>query len=108
MVDPFHFNPGIKDNNGKLVMLYSQPLVKITMHALGHVLGLHHDMINKISLMYPSVSRSYINDKIQKNTFYWDDITSVPKLTESYGTSNIITRTIDRWMGKRTRKSTYE
>jgi len=107
LVDPFHFNPGQKDSNGNLIMLDSQSSVKITMHEFGHVLGLKHDVINRYSMMYPSVSRSYINGKIQKKTFYWDDITSVPRLTESYGSSNIFQRWLERWRGRRTRESTY-
>jgi len=108
LVDPFHYNPGQTYSNGQLVMLSSQPLVKITMHEFGHVLGLRHDIINRSSMMYPSISHSYINGKIQKKTFYWDSITSVPRLTESYGSSHIIPRTLDRWRGRRTRESTYK
>ena len=107
LVDSVNFKPGQKDGNGNLIMLASQSSVKITMHELGHVVGLRHDLINRISMMYPSVSRSYINGKIQKKSFYWDSITSVPRLTESYGSSNIITRILERWRGRRVRESTY-
>lgn len=107
LVDHINFKPGQKDSSGNLITRSSQSSVKITMHELGHVLGLRHDLINRFSMMYPSVSRSYIGDKIIKKSFYWDGITSTPRLTESYGSSNIITRTLDRWRGRRTRESTY-
>jgi len=106
-VDPINFKPGQRNPDGSLTTRSSQSSVKITMHELGHVLGLRHDLINRISMMYPSVSKSYINGKIQKKSFYWDGITSTPRLTESYGSSHIIPRTLDRWRGRRTRESTY-
>lgn len=106
-VDSVNYTPGQKDSNGNLITLSSQSTVKITMHELGHVFGLRHDLINRYSMMYPSVSRSYIGNKIQKKTFYWDDITSIPRLTESYGKSNIFQRWLERWRGRRTRESTY-
>jgi len=108
LVDPFNYNPGQTDANGNLIMLASQSTVKITMHELGHMLGLRHDVINPSSMMYPSISQSYIAGKIQKNSFNWDKVTSIPRLTESYGSSHILTRTLDRWRGRRTRESTYK
>jgi len=107
LVDPIHFTPGQKDSLGRLIMRASQPTVKITIHELCHILGLRHDLINKASMMYPTVSRSYIGGKIIKPTFYLDKITTIPRLTESYGSSNIIPQHLYRWRGRRTRKSTY-
>lgn len=108
LVDPFNFNPGQKHSNGDLIMRASQSTVKITMHELGHILGLRHDVINRLSMMYPSISRSYRADKVIKESFYWDSITSVPRLTESYGTSFMIDEHLSRWRGRRTRESTYK
>lgn len=107
LVDPINYTKGQSNVGGGLSMLASQSTVKIAMHELGHILGLRHDIINKSSMMYPSVSRSYIGNKIQKKTFHWDSITSIPRLTESYGSSGIIERILERWRGRRTRKTTY-
>ncbi len=107
LVDPINFKKGDKNLDGTLIMRGSQPTVKIAMHELGHILGLRHDLINRGSMMYPSVSRSYINNKIQKKTFYWDSITSIPRLTESYGSSFMIDEHLSRWRGRRIRESTY-
>lgn len=107
LVDPINYFKGQKDKFGNLVMLASQPVVKIAIHELIHNLGFRHDLINKASMMYPTVSRSYIGGKIIKPTFYLDSITTIPRLTESYGSSGIIERTLDRWRGRRTRESTY-
>lgn len=107
LVDPVNFKKGDKNLDGTLIMRGSQSTVKIAMHELGHILGLRHDLINRGTMMYPSVSRSYINGKIQKKTFYWDDVTSIPRLTEKYGSSHIFQRWLDRWRGRRTREITY-
>lgn len=106
-VDSKNFIKGQRDALGRLVMRASQPVVKIAMHELGHILGLRHDVINKGTMMYPSVSRSYSVGKIIKKTFYWDGVTSIPRLTKYYGSSNILSRTITRWRGRRTREKTY-
>ncbi len=107
-VDGINYRKGQVNHQGGLIMLKTQPLVKIAMHELGHILGLRHDIINKSSLMYPSISRSYdFNGKIIKESFEWDDITSVPRLTRLYGSSNIFARHLNRWLSRRTRKSTY-
>jgi len=107
LVDPKNFYKGQRDAFNRLIMRASQPTVKIGIHELCHNLGLRHDLINKASMMYPSVSRSYIGDKIIKPTFYLDNITTIPRLTESYGSSHILQRWLDRWRGRRTRASTY-
>ena len=107
LVDDVNYKKGQLDSKGNLLMLASQASVKICMHELGHILGLRHDLINRASMMYPSVSRSYIRNKIQKNTFYWDKITSIPRLTQSYGNANILDRLLGRWQSRRTRESTY-
>ncbi len=106
-VDAINYVKGQKDKFGNLVMLASQSVVKIGMHELGHIFGLSHDLINKLSMMYPSVSQSYIGGKIIKPTFYWDSVTSIPRFTESYGSSHIIPQHLYRWRGRRTRESTY-
>jgi len=107
LVDPINYFKGQKDKFGNLVMLASQPVVKIGIHELIHNLGFRHDLINKASMMYPSVSRSYVGGKIIKKTFYLDSITTIPRLTESYGSSNIFQRWLNRWRDRRTRESTY-
>jgi len=107
LVDPVNFTKGQRDGFGKIVTRGSQSTVKIAMHELGHILGLRHDLINRGTMMYPSVSRSYIGDRIQKETFYWDKITSIPRLTEAYGSSFMIDEHLSRWRGRRTRESTY-
>ncbi len=107
LVDNKNYTKGQKDSNGNLIMLASQPTVKIAMHELGHTLGLRHDVINKESLMYPSLSRSYKSNNIIKDSFEWDNITSIPRLTKSYGSSNIFSRHLNRWRNRRTREYTY-
>lgn len=107
LVDSVNFTPGQTNPDGSLVTRASQPTVKITMHEFGHVLGLRHDLINRISMMYPSVGRTYSQGKVIKEAFYWDSISSIPRLTHSYGNSNIFERWLDRWRGRRTRESTY-
>ena len=107
LVDNKNFFKGQMDYSGNLITRASQPSVKITMHEFGHIAGLRHDLINKISMMYPSVSRSYNGDKIIKESFYWDDVTSIPRWHERYGSSNILDRIRGRWRDRRTRKSTY-
>lgn len=107
LVDPINYFKGQKDKFGNLVMLASQPTVKIAIHELIHNLGFRHDLINRASMMYPSVSRSYSRGKIIKETFHLDKITTIPRLTESYGSSNIVDRLLDRWRSRRTRESTY-
>ncbi len=107
LVDAKNFFKGQKDSLGELLMRASQSVVKIGMHEFGHIVGLRHDLINKGTMMYPSVSRSYDGGKVIKNTFYWDSITSIPRLTESYGSSHIIPQHLYRWRGRRTRESTY-
>jgi len=107
LVDPINFFKGQKDSLGRLIMRASQSAVKIGIHEICHIFGLSHDLINKASMMYPSVSRSYVGNKIIKETFYLDNITTIPRLTESYGSSNILPQHLYRWRGRRTRESTY-
>lgn len=107
LVDPINFIKGQTDNLGRLIMRTSQSVVKIGIHELCHILGLRHDLINKASMMYPSVSRSYIGNDIIKEGFYIDNITTIPRLTKYYGSSNIIPQHLSRWRGRRTRESTY-
>ena len=107
LVDGVNFIPGQKDAAGNLVMRASQSTVKITMHEFGHILGLRHDVINRASMMYPSVSRSYRAGKIIKESFQWDTITSTARLAESYGSPSILNRIRDRFSKRRTRESTY-
>lgn len=107
LVDPVNFKKGDKNPDGTLKMRASQSSVKITIHELCHILGLRHDLINKASMMYPSVSRSYVGNKVIKESFYLDKITTIPRLTESYGSSFMINEHLSRWRGRRTRESTY-
>lgn len=107
LVDNVNFKKGDLDPGGNILTRMSQSTVKIAMHEFGHVLGLKHDIIHRASMMYPSISLSYHKYKIQKQTFYWDSETSIPRLTQRYGSSYIWSRWLDRWRGRRTRKSTY-
>jgi len=108
-VDNVNYHKGQTDpRTGKLVMLASQPTVKIVMHEFGHVLGLRHDLIHKDSMMFPSVSRTYKNNKVIKKIFYWDSVSSIPRLTQDYGTAGILARIMDRWRSRRVRESTYK
>ena len=108
LVDDKKFFKGQTDSRGNLITRASQSSVKICMHEFGHIVGLRHDLINKTSMMYPSVSRSYTGNQIIKKSFYWDKVSSIPRLTERYGSSNILQRTLDRWRDRRTRESTYK
>lgn len=107
LVDPVNFRKGQTDSKGNLITRGSQSTVKIAMHELGHILGLRHDLINRGTMMYPSISRSYREGKVIKESFYWDKVTSIPRLTESYGSSFMIDEHLSRWRGRRTRESTY-
>lgn len=107
LVDPNKFSPGDKNPDGSLKMLYSQPTVQIAMHELGHILIGRHDLINIKSLMYPIVKRGYINGKIYKSAFYWDNITSIPRMRKLFGSSGIFNHHLDRWRGRRVNESTY-
>jgi len=107
LVDPINFSPGDTNPDGSLIMLASQPTVQIAMHELGHILFGHHDLLNPESLMYPYVKEGYINGKIDKSAFYWDDITSIPRMRELFGSSGIFSHHLERWRGRRVRESTY-
>ncbi len=108
LVDPTNYFKRQKDpRTGKLLMLASQPTTKITIHELCHILGLRHDTVNRASMMYHSVSRSYIGGKIIKKSFHLDKVSTISRLTGRYGTSGIIDRMLGRWQGRRTRESTY-
>ncbi len=107
-VDPVSFTKGQSNpKTGKLIMLDSQPTVQIAMHELGHVLFGRHDLIHPDSLMAPFVKPGYIGGKVNSKAFFWDDVSSIPRMTKLFGSSNIITRTLARWRGRRIRESTY-
>jgi len=101
------FSPGDTDENGNIIMLESQPTVQIAMHELGHILLGRHDLINKKSMMYPYVKPGYIDGKITKSAFYWDDITSISRMRKLFGSSGIFNHHLERWRGRRVRESTY-
>lgn len=108
LVDDVHYTKGQKDpRTGELVMLASQPTVEIAMHELGHMLFGRHDVIHQDSMMYPYVKQGYIGGKLNKEAFYWDNITSIPRMVQEFGSSNILTHTLARWRGRRIRESTY-
>lgn len=107
LVDPARYTKGQKDRNGKLLMLSSQPTVQIAMHELGHILIGRHDTIHRNSLMYPYVKNGYNGKKLNRDAFYWDNITSIPRLVKQFGSSNIFTHHLARWRGRRVRESTY-
>lgn len=108
LVDPVHYTKGQRHNNGNLVMLASQPTVQISMHELGHILFGRHDLLHSESLMAPYVKSGYIAGKLNKKAFYWDSVSSIPRLNEAFGKSNIFSRTLARWRGRRVRESTYK
>jgi len=108
LVDPVNYTKGQKDpRTGELLMLKSQPTVEIAMHELGHILFGRHDLINKESMMYPYVKPGYVNGELNKGAFYWDDITSIPRMVEKFGSSNIVSHHIARWRGRRVNERTY-
>lgn len=107
LVDNKNYKKGQKDKNGNLVMLSSQPTVEISMHELGHILLGRHDVLHPESMMYPYVKPGYIGDKLNKEAFYWDNTTSIPRMTRHFGSSNIFSHHLARWRGRRIRESTY-
>ena len=107
LVDPVNYTKGQTDSTGKLVMLSTQPTVEIAMHELGHLMFGRHDIIHPNSMMYPFVKQGYIGGKINKEAFYWDDITSIPRMVKEFGSSNIVSHHLARWRGRRIRESTY-
>ena len=108
LVDPLHFKKGEKNKDGSLKMRASQPTVEIAMHELGHILFGRHDVKNRKSLMFPNIKRGYTAGKINKSVFYWDDITSIPRMVAAYGSSNISPRMLQRWRERRVKESTYK
>lgn len=108
LVDPVHYTRGQRDNKGDLTKLASQPTVEIAMHELGHILFGRHDLLHPESLMAPFVKKGYINGKLNKKAFYWDDVSSIPRMIERFGSSNIIARHLARWRSRRIRESTYK
>ncbi len=46
-VDGINYSKGQVNHQGGLIMLNSQPLVKIAKHELGHIMGIGNDIINK-------------------------------------------------------------
>jgi len=108
LVDPVHFTKGqIDPRTGGFVTRASQPTVEIAMHELGHLLFGRHDLLHPESLMAPYVKPGYIGGKLNQKAFYWDDITSIPRMTKAFGSSGILHRLLARWRARRTRESTY-
>lgn len=108
LVDPVNFYQGQKDIRGGLIMRASQPALQIGMHEIGHSLFGRHDTIHKESMMYPYVKKGYIGNKIQKENFYWDNITSIPRMQKLFGKSNILARHLARWRQRRTLDKLYK
>lgn len=108
LVDPVNFTKGQRDpRTGLLIMRASQPTVQIAMHELGHLLFGRHDLLHPDSLMAPFVKPGYIGDKVNKNAFVWDKVSSIPRMTRDFGASNIIARHLALWQARRIRESTY-
>ncbi len=107
LVNPTQHTKGEKDSTGNLLLLNSQPTVQIAMHELGHILFGRHDLLHSDSLMAPFVKPGYIKGKINKKAFYWDSITSIPRMHDAFGSSNILTRILARWRARRIREETY-
>lgn len=108
LVDQVNFVPGQKDIRGGLVMRGSQPTLQIGMHEIGHSLFGRHDVIHKESRMYPTVKNGYVGGKIQKEVFYWDEITSIPRMQKLFGKSNILDRHLARWRQRRVLDKLYK
>lgn len=108
LVDPVNFSPGQKDLNGQLIMRASQPTLQIGMHEIGHTIIGKHDLIHKDSMMYPYVKKGYVGNTLQKDVFYWDNVSSIPRLHGAFGSSNILTSALNRWRYRRTLESLYK
>lgn len=109
-VDPVNFFPGQRDSNGDLIMRGSQPMVEITMHEVGHSLVGRHDTIHPESMMFPFVKPGYVNGKLREQSFWWDDITSIPRLQEQFGlpARGFRMHWLNRWRYRRTLRHIYE
>jgi len=109
LVDPVNFVKGQKDTRGNLLMRASQPTLEIAMHEIFHSLVGRHDLKNpKLSLMGPYVKKGYIGDVLQKESFYWDKISSIPRMQDRFGKSNILDRHLSRWRQRRIIRKLYE
>ena len=109
LVDPVNFTKGQRDGQGNLIMRASQPTLQIAMHEIFHALLGRHDLKNpNESLMGPYVKRGYIGDELQKESFYWDKISSIPRMQERFGSSNIIDRHLARWRQRRVLDTLYK
>lgn len=109
LIDPVHFKPGDKNSRGELRTLSTQPTLSILMHEIGHTFIGAHDKAHTESMMYPYVKSGYLGDKIQKNTFWWDDVTSIPRFQKAYGKpSRWSINRLNRWRNYRTVRSIYE
>ena len=108
-VDPVNFHKGQTDRNGNLVMRASQPTLQITMHEIFHSLLGRHDLENpRSSLMGPYVKPGYWNGILQKHNFYWDTVSSIPRMQNRFGSSGILNRHLARWRQRRILKALYQ
>ncbi len=107
LVDNVHFTKGQKDSSGNLIMRGSQPATEIGMHELGHSVGLRHDLLDKLALMYPYVKPGYIRNKINKNAFIWQK-SDMQRFQHYFGKGKYSLRQIDRWRARRVLRHIYE
>jgi len=107
-VDPINFHPGQTDRLGNLIMRASQPTLQIAMHEIFHSLIGRHDLANpNESLMGPYAKPGYVNGILQKQNFYWDTISSIPRMQDRFGSSGILNRHLSRWRQRRVLRSLY-
>lgn len=108
-VDPVNFHPGQTDRNNKLIMRASQPTLQIAMHEIFHSLLGRHDLENPhLSLMGPYVKPGYVRGVLKKENFYWDKISSIPRMNQRFGSSGILNHHLARWRQRRMLKALYQ
>ena len=109
LVDSVNFVPGQVDRNNNLIMRASQPTLQIAMHEIFHSLLGRHDLANPTeSLMGPYVKPGYVGGKLQKQNFYWDTVSSIPRMVNRFDSSGIFNHHLVRWRTRRTLRKLYE
>ena len=109
LVDPTHFTKGQTHRNGNLITRASQPTLQIAMHEIFHSLLGRHDLANpNESLMGPYAKPGYRGGILQKQNFYWDKVSSIPRMTDRFGSSGILNRHLSRWRQRRVLKKLYK